>query len=290
MKKILLLFAILIIFTSTYIFPSEHINTIAILDFNLQGIPDSDGRVLTDYIVTHIVGMHKYNVVDRIQRETILSEIKFSLTGVSDEEYQLELGELLSVNLIVVGSIGKVGNQYILNIKLVDVKTGATINAFSKKTSSLDYLIAQSKYLTYLLLWPEEADKYKNIDFTDDEIYASMKRMGSSIEASTVGLIDSIGISAFGLNASYAYQFNNILSLGAWVGGAVNKNRVITPLGGLKIIIGNKVDDFALSINLGFFPSVGIYYRNFFLDIFPLVFIGGEGIYFDLGYSFYFGE
>ncbi|HAK46376.1 MAG TPA: hypothetical protein DCO79_10730 [Spirochaeta sp.] len=69
--------------------------------------------LFVDFVSSHIVSTGNYRVIDRSQRQTILNEIQFSYEGCSDETCQLEIGRLLSAKLIVIGSLGKLGEQYL---------------------------------------------------------------------------------------------------------------------------------------------------------------------------------
>jgi len=55
----------------------------------------------------------KFTVIDVGQWAAILSEMEFSNSGCSDESCQLEIGKLLSSEMIVVGDITKVGSRYL---------------------------------------------------------------------------------------------------------------------------------------------------------------------------------
>jgi TolB-like protein len=130
---------------------------ITVLDFQASGISEGEITIFTDFIASHIVGTGKYTVIDRMQRRAILAEIEFSYADCTDEACQLEIGKLLSASQIIVGSLGKFGAKYILNIKLVEVETGKSLAASSKIYNSLDDLLQDSQNLTLGLLGVEAA-------------------------------------------------------------------------------------------------------------------------------------
>ncbi|NOY08742.1 MAG: hypothetical protein GXP33_07860 [Spirochaetes bacterium] len=67
------------------------------------------------------------------------------------------------------------------------------------------------------------------------------------------------------IGVAYVYRFNNIFSLGGWLGYIHNGPPV--PLAvGVKLIFGNKVEGFSFSLNLGLIPSIGISYKKFFIN------------------------
>ena len=125
---------------------------ISVLDFKASDISKAEVELFVDFMTTHIVETGKYRVLDRSQRQAILEEIEFSTSDCTDERCQLEIGRLLAANQIIVGSLGRIGGQYILNIKLLDVQTGEALSSASEVYASIDDLVNDSKRLTYHLL------------------------------------------------------------------------------------------------------------------------------------------
>lgn len=105
-----------------------------------------------DFISSNIVESGKYKVIDRLQRETILKEIEFSLTGCTDESCQLEAGKLLQANEIVLGSIGTFGNKTLVNIKLIEVETSTAISSVSEQYESFNEVVVDNKRIVNRLL------------------------------------------------------------------------------------------------------------------------------------------
>jgi hypothetical protein len=152
MNKILVLTIFLM--TPVFIHPQSTDGKIivAVLDFVPSGISKSETVIFTDYVTSHVVSTRVYSVIDRATRNSLLSEIEFSLDDCTDEECQLEVGRLLSAKQIIVGSLGLFGDSYILNMRFVDIETSATINAVSGAYKSLSHLLDDSKRLTMELL------------------------------------------------------------------------------------------------------------------------------------------
>jgi tetratricopeptide (TPR) repeat protein len=128
---------------------------VGVLNFQASGISKTELEIFLDYLSSSIAATGKYRIIDRTQRETILKEIEFSLSDCTDEKCQLEIGKLLSANQIIVGSLGKVSNRYLLTIKLIDVETAEAIRSVSEKYESMDALIDNSPELVSQLLRDE---------------------------------------------------------------------------------------------------------------------------------------
>jgi hypothetical protein len=75
-------------------------------------------------------------VIDRSQREKLLKEIQFSNQACSDVSFQLQMGKLLAVDEIFIGSIGKVRTRYVVNMKMLKVETTEAMGKHRKSISS----------------------------------------------------------------------------------------------------------------------------------------------------------
>jgi tetratricopeptide (TPR) repeat protein len=121
--------------------PAGPLPLITVLDFSIENIPKSDGRLIVDLVFSALVSARRYRVLDRGQRDNILQEVEFSLSQCAEEKCQLEIGRLLAADRIVVGSLGKVGQRYILNAKMLDVRTGEALSTAYKLFGSIEELV-----------------------------------------------------------------------------------------------------------------------------------------------------
>lgn len=65
----------------------------------------------------------------------ILSEQGFQMTGCTDNECLVEMGKLLNVQLILGGSISKVGSMYSSDLRLIDIETGKIVSTASESVT-----------------------------------------------------------------------------------------------------------------------------------------------------------
>jgi tetratricopeptide (TPR) repeat protein len=121
--------------------PTGPLPLITVLDFSIENMAKSDGRLIVDLVFSALVSARKFRVLDRGQRDNILKEVEFSLSACADEKCQLEIGRLLAADRIVVGSLGKVGQRYILNAKMLDVRTGEALRSAYKVFATLEELV-----------------------------------------------------------------------------------------------------------------------------------------------------
>jgi TolB-like protein len=125
---------------------------ITVLPFSTTQLSEAESKLFIDLISNHIHKTERYEVIDPAQRENILNEIQFSLSGCTTEECQLEVGRMLSANQIVVGSVGNIGRVFMLNMKIVEVETGKTISTASGSFNSIENLIFESEGVVYELV------------------------------------------------------------------------------------------------------------------------------------------
>ena len=99
----------------------------------------ADGLMV--FIENAFVNVGKTTVVDRQNIQAILEENQFQLSGFTDESTAVEVGRLLGADIIVIGSISKVGEMFYLNIKLIEVETAKILG------SSIAYSNNASEFL-----------------------------------------------------------------------------------------------------------------------------------------------
>lgn len=108
-------------------------NYLAVMDLKCgDGVQKSIGPLLTDIIIEELVKSKKYTIIDRANRDKILSEVGFQMTGCADETCTVEAGRLLGVGKLVVGSIDKIDETYVIRLQLINVETAAVEQASSK--------------------------------------------------------------------------------------------------------------------------------------------------------------
>ena len=106
---------------------------IAVIDLDASGVSSSEAKTLTDRLSTELFSIGTFDVMERDKMAEILQEQGFQLSGIVSTEHMIEAGELIGVRHIVAGSIAKLGSKYLLNVRVVDVKTGKILAAASEE-------------------------------------------------------------------------------------------------------------------------------------------------------------
>jgi len=152
MKKALALIVLLVCVVSFAMSQNTGKPIITVLPFSTTKLSESESKLFIDFISNYVHKTEKFEVIDPTQRETILNEIQFSLSGCTTEDCQLEVGRMLSANQIIVGSVGSIGKIYILNMKIIEVETGKTLSTASEQFDSIEDLIYESEAVVFELV------------------------------------------------------------------------------------------------------------------------------------------
>lgn len=104
---------------------------IAILDLTTSSsqIGKGDLSALSSRLETEFQKTEKFQVLERRNMSAILSEQGFQQSGACGSDCQVQVGQLLGVERIVVGEVSKVDKILTLNLKMVDVGSGANLRS-----------------------------------------------------------------------------------------------------------------------------------------------------------------
>jgi len=103
--------------------------TIAVLEFEGKGVSQSETSTLTDRLRDEILKKGVYNVLERGLMDDVLKEQGFQQSGCVTSECAVEVGNMLGVQQMIGGSIGKVGNMYTVSARIIDVGTGEVLKS-----------------------------------------------------------------------------------------------------------------------------------------------------------------
>lgn len=123
-------FFLLILMLSSNALPGGKI-TIAVLDFDAKNISQESAEAVTDLLRTELFNTGRFKVVERQEIQRIIKEQQFQVSGVTDSDQVVEIGRLLNVQAIMVGTVTKLGSTHLINTRLVNVRTGLVVHAES---------------------------------------------------------------------------------------------------------------------------------------------------------------
>lgn len=98
-----------------------------------EGVTEGEAGVITDNLAARLQQRGEFRVMERSQMQSILKEQNFQQSGVCDgSECAVQIGKLLGIDKMVVGSVGKVGSVYSLSLRLVEVESGEALRTTSR--------------------------------------------------------------------------------------------------------------------------------------------------------------
>ncbi|MFH0921114.1 MAG: CsgG/HfaB family protein [Fibrobacterota bacterium] len=101
------------------------IPSLAVNDLEARGITKDEALVLSDKLRSEIIQTGVFRLLERGKMDEILKEQGFQKSGACNESScMIEMGQLLGVENLVAGSIGKVGESYSVSVRMFSVKTG----------------------------------------------------------------------------------------------------------------------------------------------------------------------
>ncbi len=125
---------------------SAFLGLVLLCSISLHAAPDTPPLAFSDFTVNSENASYKYlgkgfseliafelkkspsiRLVEREKRNQLLEEMKFSMTGLTDEASQLEMGKLLAVRYLVSGEITDMGSMLLVSLSMIDVETGEIV-------------------------------------------------------------------------------------------------------------------------------------------------------------------
>lgn len=141
MKKLLL--AVFLISCTVF---GQSKSKVAVVDFEANGLKANEAKTITENLRTEISKIGTFRLIERAQSEAILQEQGFQQSGACDSEScNVEMGKLLGVDKLIVGSIGLIGETYSINSKIINVETSEIVLSENELyTGRIDGLILKS--------------------------------------------------------------------------------------------------------------------------------------------------
>jgi len=143
MKKV---FILLIISTVSF---AQDI-TMAIMGFEATNINEAEVRILTDRLTTKMAQAGKYVIIERARMNEVLAEQGFQQSGCVSSECAVEAGSMLGVEIIVTGSIGKLGDLYTMDVRAISVESGKIINQASRDCDECKISVVLREVIPYI--------------------------------------------------------------------------------------------------------------------------------------------
>jgi len=140
-KNIIILLVLFGLFGSLAVYAAPQI---AVLDTVLAaGIDPAAGALVTSKIEEEFVNQKKYKVLDRANIERVLGEKEFQLSsGIVKNEEIRQAGEYLGADFVVVASVSRIGQTFMISAKMIDVSSGEiAAQTSAERAGKIDLLL-----------------------------------------------------------------------------------------------------------------------------------------------------
>ncbi|MFH1911462.1 MAG: FlgO family outer membrane protein [Pseudomonadota bacterium] len=109
--------------------------TIAVVDFEvIKGNVKEAGRVTLEGLTSALVDSGQFIVLERSKLKAIMNELELSLSGMARETPDKFAGKLMIADLILTGTLADMQNEWEINLRLLNTRSGQAIAAISMKT------------------------------------------------------------------------------------------------------------------------------------------------------------
>ncbi|MBK1646485.1 hypothetical protein CKO25_17905 [Thiocapsa imhoffii] len=211
-------------------------SSVAVADFtDLHGSVSQLGRFVSEEISTNMgLDSRGFSVIDRNHLRTILKEQKLSMSGLMIPENQKKVGKILGVDCLILGSITPFGENYRINLKVIDVETAKVVVADRS-------IVAKTPATDELWLAPVQDDSIMQSDIGHESNQKPTKQT-TTVKGEFKNQFLSLAIESFSVNrektsATIVVTLTNISDSNIYVGGegGVTRTTLVDDEGGLWV-------------------------------------------------------
>ncbi|MBN2402293.1 MAG: hypothetical protein JXN64_07815 [Spirochaetes bacterium] len=130
------IFIVIIIF-NCFDLSAENKKRIAVFDFDAKNAPKAYADIARDTLEISLYKSGTFVVLERGLIDIILKEQGLQMSGCTDTSCVVQIGKLLSADLVAIGSLSKI-KTYTLTVKIVDIAKGSIVLAESEKAETDD--------------------------------------------------------------------------------------------------------------------------------------------------------
>ncbi len=114
---------------------------IAVSDFEARApISQSEAAFIADFFRSELIQTKSMIVVERSNMDKIFAEQGLQQSGCTTSDCAVQMGKILNVQLMVIGSCGKLQDKYVITIKVVNVEDSEIIYSDYDSTEKSDLL------------------------------------------------------------------------------------------------------------------------------------------------------
>ena len=141
-KKLIFLITILFLIPATAMAEK---NRIAVMDLRADGISKEKALRISELIRTEIVNTGVYTVIERNQMDMVFKEQGIQQTGIINDAYAIKVGEMLSAQKILIGTVMQLGDAIIISGRIVDIEKGIAEFAVNQSAANENQLLEATR-------------------------------------------------------------------------------------------------------------------------------------------------
>lgn len=113
---------------------SRKLPLVAVMPLEARQVAADEALILSEALATELQGTGELRVMERSQMDKILSEQGFQQSGAcSGTDCAVQVGQLLGIDRMVVGSVGHLGKTFVLVARMVNVGTGEVMKSTTRQ-------------------------------------------------------------------------------------------------------------------------------------------------------------
>lgn len=120
---------------------------IAIVELDKKGITDLEGAAAELSIRNAFVNSAKYKVLDRENMDKVLIERTIASDGLYDKDRATDIGRVLNVHFIMVGTLMKFEGDFLMELRVIDVENSSVAGSSTGRCGSSGELLQLAEYL-----------------------------------------------------------------------------------------------------------------------------------------------
>lgn len=112
--------------------------TLAVLPFQEKGESRNFSEAATDRMVTQLVELRRFKVIERAKLNEVLEEQRLQVSGIVDERTAVDVGRVAGADAIVSGTVSMTGSTATVSARVIDTQSSEVLVARSTRADRTD--------------------------------------------------------------------------------------------------------------------------------------------------------
>lgn len=112
--------------------------TLAVMPFQGKGESQHFVEAATDRVVTELVELRRFKVIERAKLDEVLQEQRLQVSGVVDDRTAVDVGRVAGADAIVVGSVSIIGTTATVGARVIDTQSSEVLVARNARGDGTD--------------------------------------------------------------------------------------------------------------------------------------------------------